>query len=117
MTSFNGFSLTGATLTGVDLAWDMRLDLNLSADYCQSFGDCEPSEMQWSLGGGSGAFAHSIFDHTSLDYGFNIGTDDLQVALGQKLYLKGSKSFTNFDDFLGGGIIGEVKNFWASLVM
>jgi hypothetical protein len=113
-TSFSGFNIAGATLTGVALDWDLTLNLDLSADFCALFGDCTPSIVDWAFSGQTGAFGSSIFEQTSLDYGFNINTDDLQIATNQMLFLNNSKSFSNFSDFLGAGSIGAVENFWAT---
>lgn len=112
-TSFNGFNVSGATLTAVTLDWGLTLDLRLFAEGCLDVGDCEPSIMDWNLGGGGGAFANNIFDQTSHDYGFTNNTNDPQEATFQ-LSLNGSNSFANFTDFLGAGTIGIVENFWAS---
>ena len=90
-TSFNGFNVSGATLTAVTLDWHLMLDLTSLCRRLPRIRDCEPSTMNWILGGGAGAFGNNIFDQTSHDYGFTNNTNDPQEATFQ-LSLNGSYS-------------------------
>jgi len=117
-TSFDGFNVSGGTLTGVLLSWNLSLDLAVSADNCNFFSDCNtsnssgPSIVDWALtGSGSAgdAFGSVSFATAEWDYRITNDTDSLQTDR-TVLSLIGAEALTNLGEFVGAGPIGAVRN-------
>jgi hypothetical protein len=114
-TAFNGFNQPGGTLTGVELLWDLDLQLAVSAQGCQALKTCDtsptsgPSIIDWFFRGAGGAFGTTAFDDESWDYNFNNDTNVLQTR-STTLLLNGAASLGTAG-FAGPGSIGAVENY------
>jgi hypothetical protein len=119
-TSFDGFNVSGGTLTAVLLSWNLTLDLAVSASNCSVFGDCntqaKPSIIDWNLAGsGAAGDALDSVSFATAEWDYNITNDtDSEQKDATRLSLIGSKALANLGDFVGPGPIGAVRNASAT---